>query len=188
MQHVFYSRNHFGGSTRSIQCRSWHPRPNLTKIGAAPDNVKKRRSKLGRNRIRGDACTAMCLSTDCTGKERQALELAAMCAARASASRRSEAQRRSTGTCKARVGRFVQHAFPDLDTSSISGPPRPPRWRTRFGSTDFRSNASYIKTSPPRRAHPTRDAPRGTCRKVAEKSPKSRLKRSPRSEFQAAPK
>ena len=135
MQHVFYSRNHFGGSTRSIQCRSWRPRPNFTKIGAAPDNIKKRRSKLGRNRIRGDACTAMCLSTDCTGKERQALELAAMCAARASASRRSEAQRGSTGTCKARVGRFVQHAFPDLDTSSISGPPRPPRWRTRFGST-----------------------------------------------------
>ena len=39
---------------------------------------------------------------------------------------------------------------------------------------NFRSNASYIKTSP-----------RG---ELAEKSPKSRLKRSPRSEFQAAPK
>ena len=39
------------------------------------------------------------------------LELAAMCAARASASRRSEAQRGSTGTCKARAGRFFQHAF-----------------------------------------------------------------------------
>ena len=178
MQHVFYSRNHFGGSTRSIQCRSWQPRPNLTKIGAAPDNVKKRRLKLGRNRIRGDACTAMCLSTDCTGKERQALELAAMCAARASASRRSEAQRGSTGTCKARVGRFVQHAFPDLDTSSISGSPRPPRWRTRFGSTEFSQLCVLHKDKPPRRA----------CRKVAEKSPKSRLKRSPRSEFQAAPK
>ena len=164
MQHVFYSRNHFGGSTRSIQCRSWLPRPNLTKIGAAPDNVKKRRSKFGRNRIRGDACTAMCLNTDCTGKERQALELAAMCAARASASRRSEAQRGSTGTCKARVGRFFQHAFPDQDTSSISGSPRPPRWRTRFGSTEFSQLCVLHKDKPPRRA----------CRKVAEKSPKSR--------------
>ena len=160
MQHVFYSRNHFGGSTRSIQCRSWLPRPNLTKIGAAPDNVKKRRLKLGRNRIRGDACTAMCLSTDCTGKERQALELAA----RASASRRSEAQRGSTGTCKARVGRFFQHAFPDQDTSSISGSPRPPRWRTRFGSTEFSQLCVLHKDKPPRRA----------CRKVAEISPEKK--------------
>ena len=178
MQHVFYSRNHFGGSTRSIQCRSWLPRPNLTKIGAAPDNVKKRRLKLGRNRIRGDACTAMCLSTDCTGKERQALELAAMCAARASASRRSEAQRGSTGTCKARVGRFFQHAFPDQDTSSISGSPRPPRWRTRFGSTEFSQQCVLHKDKPPAESTSnqgcaTRNLPKSR-RKVAEISPEKK--------------
>ena len=160
MQHVFYSRNHFGGSTRSIQCRSWLPRPNFTKIGAAPGNVKKRRSKLGRNRIRGDACTAMCLSTDCTGKERQALELAAMCAARASASRRSEAQRGSTGTCKARVGRFFQHAFPDQTLRPYQGPHALQGGGPALDPRNFRSYASYIKTSP--RGEP------------AEKSPKSR--------------
>ena len=41
------------------------------------------------------------------------------------------------GFLDARVERFVQHAFPDQDTSSISGSPRPPSWRTRFGSTDY---------------------------------------------------
>ena len=160
MQHVFYSRNHFGGSTRSIQCRSWLPRPNFTKIGAAPDNVKKRRSKLGRNRIRGDACTAMCLSTDCTGKSDKRSS-SRRCARRGrppadgprlSGGRPEPARRASDASSSTLSLTRTLRPYQGPHALQGGGPALDPR--------NFRSNASYIKTSP--RGEP------------AEKSPKSR--------------
>ena len=68
-------------------------------------------------------------------------------------------QRRPTVTSEARVGPFVQHAFLETNASQASRPSRPLRWRTRFGSTIFRSDCVLQKTGPTRNQPKSRGDP-----------------------------
>jgi len=136
--------------------------PRAPTIGACHPSAAKRRPLQRRERTRG----ARARRSRALAAKRAAIGSAAVGLTNSShtrpysrASARSLQERltscrrqpRPTVTSEARVGPFVQPAF--LETKfgtlrKIQGPRAPPRWRTRFGSTDYSQGLRLTQNRP----------------------------------------